>query len=444
MPKIFASFNDIMSHLDSLGLFHMDMGLDRMTAAIKALLPAKLPSRVVQILGTNGKGSTSAFLASIASAHGCRTGLYTSPHFVSPMERIKILADSASGAKTKNSRPLAGRNDLEEEWVKQANRIMLCAPDLTYFEFLTVLALLLFESYGIEVAIMEAGLGGMHDATTAIQADIICYTPIALDHTKVLGPTLESIAKDKAAAIRGNATVCTSAQFPAVAKVIADAASKTGNKLVQAGIAQLPEKRLLYGLHQTANAGLALAAWREIAPDIGIKSVPDLETDGLARAFLPGRLQSIPKTDAHPALLLDGAHNPHGMQALTRTLLNKRIIPSAVIFSCLADKDWPSSISILHNFLTRHKQPEKLCIFVPALDNPRASDVKTVADTINRMNGLEAFAVEGPDAVAKAIAILPSCIDRHDRPVLLTGSLYLLAEFFTKYPSWLENQGAMI
>lgn len=442
MTKKFSTFADVIAHLDCLGLFHVNMGLDRMNAAINALLPPKLPFRVVQILGTNGKGSTSAFLAAIASAHGCVTGLYTSPHFVSPEERIKILDNRGARANTYNSMLVIG-NSFKNEWVKHANRIIASVPDLTYFEFLTVLALLIFESCGVEVAVMEAGLGGRHDATTAIPADIICYTPIALDHTEVLGHDLESIARDKAAAIRDKATVCTSAQFPAVAKILSASTYKAGCRFVQAGMAQLPEKRLLYGQHQAANAGLALAAWLELAPAIGAKSSPCLEAEGLARAFMPGRLQSIPKTASHPALLLDGAHNPHGMLSLVRTLEAEKISPSAVIFSCLADKDWPAVVSILHNFLTRKKQSKNLRVIVPALDNPRAADVRTVAEALTRMKGLEAIAVEGHDAVARAIAMLlaSTSMDEESGPVLITGSLYLLADFFTCHPCWLEAQG---
>ena len=168
MNTTFSTPADIQRHLDSLGLFHMDMGLGRMRRALAALDLARPPFVVAQVLGTNGKGSTSAFLASLALAHGCRVGLYTSPHFVSPTERIRI-----GGPEQPICAPWPAEN-----WVEPANQVMAVAPELTYFEFLTVLALLGFAREGVELAVLEAGLGGRHDATTAVAADLLCYAPI--------------------------------------------------------------------------------------------------------------------------------------------------------------------------------------------------------------------------------------------------------------------------
>ena len=146
MRQHFSDFTHIEQHLDSLGLFHMDMGLDRMRHALSALGLVRPPFVTVQVLGTNGKGSTASFLASLCAAHGLRAGLYTSPHFVSPTERIRI----------------DGRPWPQELWAAQANKVMDAAPALTYFEFLTVLALLAFAEERVDVAILEAGLGGSH------------------------------------------------------------------------------------------------------------------------------------------------------------------------------------------------------------------------------------------------------------------------------------------
>ena len=245
----FCSLQDVLRHLDALGLFHMDLGLDRMRRVLRALKLERPPFVVVQVAGTNGKGSTSAFLGALCAAHGCRTGLYTSPHFVSPEERIRI-----------NGTPVPGT-----AWPGPANRIVAASgEELTYFEFLTVLALLLFREAGVEVAILEAGLGGRHDATTAVTADIVCFTPIAMDHAAVLGPTLGDSARDKAGAIRSGAPVLTAPQFPAAAQALTAAATACGAELSAAP--PLPPGWLphlgLAGAHQLINAGLALAAWQ--------------------------------------------------------------------------------------------------------------------------------------------------------------------------------------
>ena len=194
----FSSCAGILRHLEGRGFFHMDLSLDRMEAALRALGLTRPPFLVAQVLGTNGKGSTSAFLSSLARAHGHRAGLYTSPHFLLPEERIRI-----------DGRPLPCAS-----WVDAANEVVRHGPDLTYFEFLTVLAVALFARAGVSLAVMEAGLGGRYDATTALAADVLAYAPIAKDHAAVLGSTLRRIAADKAAAIRSAAPVFSAPQFP--------------------------------------------------------------------------------------------------------------------------------------------------------------------------------------------------------------------------------------
>lgn len=428
----FRSFQGVRAHLDALGMFHMELGLGRMRRVLAALDLERPPFKVVQVLGTNGKGSTSAFLESLCAAHGCRTGLYTSPHFVSPKERIRV----------------DGRAVLGKLWAAPANRILAAAAgdSLTYFEFLTVLALLLFREAKVDVAIMEAGLGGRNDATTAMAADMLCFTPIAMDHAAVLGPTLAHIARDKAAAIRTDAPVCTARQFPLAEKVLMTAACEQGAELATASpLSDLSLPRIgLRGEHQKGNAGLALTAWQRLAPRLG-KRADDAEAQarGLARAFLPGRLQRIPAADDHPALLLDGAHNPHGMQALLRAFAAgdeqaPRALPApvAIIFSCLGDKDWRTSAAML-----RRRFPQ-IPVFVPALENPRAAEPCEVAAFLAALSEAPAKPLTGPDALEQALTAAGSACARTGAPkgavTLVTGSLYLLAEIFGRYPRYLD------
>lgn len=422
----FRNFQDIRRHLDALGMFHMDFGLDRMRRTLGALDLERPPFPVVQVLGTNGKGSTSAFLAALCAAHGCRVGLYTSPHFVSPEERIRV-----------NGRPVPGAT-----WPDLANSVMAASgEDLTYFEFLTVLALLAFREARVDVAIMEAGLGGRSDATTAVAADLLCYTPIAMDHAAVLGPALADIARDKAAAIRSGAPVCTAPQFPAAREALSAAARARGAELAFAP--PLPEAWLprlgLAGTHQLCNAGLAVTAWQRLAPLLG-RSADDARAKawGLKNAFLPGRLQVVPPATGHPAFLLDGAHNPHGMQALLRTLVTDRTpacplpLPRAIIFSCLADKDWRTSAAMLTRRFPRTP------VFIPALKNPRAGDPQEIAAVCNGQSPGMAVALTGPDALEQALDAAAGVCGADTGMTLVTGSLYLLAEFFARHPQFLE------
>ena len=426
MNTTFSTHTDIQRHLDGLGLFHMDMDLGRMHRALAALDLARPPFVVAQVLGTNGKGSTSAFLASLALAHGCRVGLYTSPHFVSPTERIRI-----GGPEKPICAPWPA-----EKWVESANQVMAVASDLTYFEFLTVLALLSFAREGVELAVLEAGLGGKHDATTAVAADLLCYAPIALDHKDIIGPTLADIAADKAAAIRSAAPVCSVTQFPEAAKALEDAARAHNAPTFRATPAPAGLRLGLNGPHQRINAGLALAAWQQIAPMLH-KSTEDVpaQARGLAQAFMPGRLQRLPGTDTLPPLLLDGAHNPHGMAALIKALRAEGIKPAAAIFSCLADKDWLPAAQMLKHYLGEAP------MFVLTLDNHRAATADDIAEACNSLPPATVQALpQGPQALAQALELaraLPAVSEA--RPVLMSGSLYLLSEFFTMYPQGLTQ-----
>lgn len=428
MNNAFSTPEDIRRYLDGRGLFHMDMGLGRMRRALAALELTRPPFVVAQVLGTNGKGSTAAFLASLALTHGCSVGLYTSPHFVSPTERIRI-----GRPETGICAPWPG-----EQWVSEGNRIMAAAPDLTYFEFLTVLALLGFAREGVDLAVLEAGLGGRHDATTTVAADLLCYAPIAMDHKDILGPTLADIAADKADAIRGPAPVCSAAQFPEAARVLENAARAHGARLIRACPVADDMPLGLNGPHQRTNAGLALAAWRCLAPRLGkpADAVP-AQTQGLARAFMPGRLQRIPGTEQHPPLLLDGAHNPHGMAALIKALRAEALHPAGAVFSCLADKDWLPSVQMLKHYLGHAP------LFVVTMDNPRAAQAIDVANACNNLPPTTATALpSGPQALVQALErarALPKASENN--PVLVTGSLYLLSEFFTLHPRWLRQQG---
>ena len=191
MTSNLPDYQAFETYLNGLGLFHMEFGLHRMEAALAALSLTTLPHLAVQVVGTNGKGSTGAFLAALLAAHGLPTGLYLSPHFQSVRERILM----------------AGKQLSESEWLEAANAVLAAtAPygekgKLTYFELLTVMAAWLFTNQGAEAAIYEAGLGGAGDATTALSRDVLLVTPIGMDHAAVIGPTLADIARDKARAM---------------------------------------------------------------------------------------------------------------------------------------------------------------------------------------------------------------------------------------------------
>lgn len=429
MPPYFADFNDIAAFLDGLGQFHVDLGLRRMQDFIARLGLEHPPFRIVQVLGTNGKGSTSSFLSSICVAHGCKTGLYTSPHFVSPTERIKIN----------------GRSLPDDAWIAAANCLMTMGAReaaLTYFEFLTLLAMIIFHEQKAEVAILEAGLGGRNDATTAINADFVCFTPIAIDHASVLGPRIEDVAGDKAAAIRGPAPVFSATQFPLVEAILRKRSGEKDAPFIIAGGQFLPDARFpgctlgLGGAHQAQNAALALCCWESLAPALDKRPDDRLsQMAGLERAFIPGRMQFVDDCPGLPALILDGAHNPHAIKTLVASLAACRTRPPephAVIFSCLRDKDWQNGIKLL-----KKNYPDAFFILPSIEANERAEDMDRV------MRELRGAPAERPAAAGNGIREaleLAAGLDPaagSDKLVLMTGSLYLLAGFFELYPRYL-------
>lgn len=461
-PPAFSDFEALSSYLEGLGLFRMLPGLDRMRAALERLGLRRPPYRVAQVVGTNGKGSTATMLATLAKEHGLCAGLHTSPHFLSVRERVLL-----------NGTPLP-----DELWRGLGNTLMRHGGDeLSYFEFVTCLAVLAFAEAGVDIAVMETGLGGSYDATTALDADMLVFTPIGLDHQFVLGPSLEAIAADKAGAIRPGVPVFTAAQRPEVMDRLLKVSRERCAPLHEVPpLTELPDQSRyplrLEGDHQHENARLALTAWRHIRDagsfsETGRRSMaaalsefgPDtLEGQALARAWLPGRFQRIPPRPAvahareaanaaerhdlyapcalgWPPLLLDGAHNAHGLAALGRSLACRQIAPSAVIFACLADKDPQRLVPHLRALATGP-------VFVPPIaDNPRSVPPAELAAAI----GLNAVPVcsltEALEAASAFMADrLPETFAEHRpcNPLLICGSLYLLGEFYALRPDCLR------
>ncbi|MCL1916045.1 MAG: Mur ligase family protein [Desulfovibrionaceae bacterium] len=434
--------------LDRLGMFHIRPGLERMEKALERLRLTRPSRPLAQVAGTNGKGSTCSFIASLARAHGLRCLLYTSPHFVSVRERLRLARPGG---------PDEGEVLPEKAWLEAANAVLSgSGEDLTYFELITVMAACMLERTDADLAVMESGLGGSLDAVTALAADLVIFTPIGLDHCEILGNSLKAIAEDKAGAIRPSRPAITARQAPEAMAAIEREALRQTAPLYLAP--RLPEdfftgNRILglAGEHQQENAALALAAWRHLAPGIlkGYAPPPaggisEEEKKGLATAWMPGRLQCLQPQDGLPAMILDGGHNPHGLAALGLSLARMELSPGAVIFSCL-----------------KNKQPEKILpnlralaaggpIFVPSLQShPQAMPPDALAELI----GLAATPLPDlPAALEAARQYFRKRLPEEDRPyiepepppgrhpLLICGSLYLLGEFYALHPQCLRKE----
>jgi len=427
----FSSFTDCERYLDGLGLFRMKRGLDRMRDMLRRLGLIRPPYTVVQIVGTNGKGSTATMLERLAREHGLRTGLHTSPHFVSVRERARV-----------NGATLPG-----DAWAALANTLIRQGGEaLSYFEFVTCLAVLAFAEARVDVAVMETGLGGSFDATTALEADLLVFTPFDLDHQAVLGATLREIAHDKAGAIRPGKPAVSAPQRPEAWAELNRTARERGTVVQEISLEGSGIELGLRGEHQQGNARLALAAWRTLglsAPNS--EPISEIESRALASAWLPGRMQRLPAAPAAqsefspcmlgwPPLLLDGAHNSHGLAALGLSLAFDGVAPLAVVFACMEDKDLETMLPHLRALATG------LIVVPPIAGNPRAMPPAELAARIG-LNAVPADSLTGAlEIAARHMAdrmpeVFDSAYERAaQHPLLLCGSLYLLGELYALRP----------
>jgi len=426
----FQTFEDVQAHLDKIGLFHIDMGLERMKTAIR-LLNVHIPCPIVQVVGTNGKGSTASFLHSIALANGFRAGIFTSPHFISPIERIRM-----------NDRLLP-----KTAWAMFANQALAAVPDLTYFELLTIISLLAFTFSEPDLLIYEAGLGGQYDATTAIDTDLLCVSPIDIDHTAFLGNTIQSIAKEKSHAIRKNMFAVVSApQSKDVWDILEERAHSLDIPLYSSkNIHLLPQHTHinhkesnyndlgLKGEHQSNNAQTALMAWQLLCQKQGWHFEPKAVAEGLTDAFIPGRFQQIKKQKNLPAFILDGAHNAHSMKSLIATLEQENIKPSAFIFSCLEDKEPHVLVELMDKYLFKHNL--EIPILIPQIiNNDRAIQASELSMLFKNKTHVCTHFTE-------ALKLLPTLLPTSivENPTIICGSLYLLADYYTLFPQALQT-----
>ncbi len=419
------TYNDIVKHLDNLGMFHMKPGQDRMSIALENLNLLPLPYKAVQIVGTNGKGSTATFLSSLAHEHGLNVGLYTSPHFLSIKERILYNSEQLS----------------DDIWLEAAKKVYTANPELTYFEFLTVLSAQIYADLQADIVFFEAGLGGKFDATTALQAQATVFTSIALDHCDILGDTIQKIAHDKARAMN------TWTKFAVTAKLAPEALAEVENISKQFDIPlffssydNVQFELFMKGTHQPQNAQLALDTWHLVCEKL-LHIKPDIKKEQLAlkKAFIPGRIQFIDtiNTYKNTRFILDGAHNVHGLQALIESLKTMCITPKYIIFSCLSDKandDLFSCLDELAKLSSSHST-----LLIPTIsDNPRAIDSSKLAKKLENSSFSSIIPLKNLDECLEYVQNANN--ERQiSTDILICGSLYLLSEFYAKYSTSLSK-----
>lgn len=346
-----SSLPERLAWLYGLRRFGMKLGLEAEQALLKELGSPEARLHILHVAGSNGKGSTAAIAESVLRAAGLRTGLYTSPHLVDFAERIRT-----------NGRPIGKRAllDLTSRVFiaieRTANRL---GRGVTFFEATTAMAFLHFAERGVEVAVIETGMGGRYDATAVAAPRVCAITPIALEHQKYLGRTLAAIAAEKAAIIRKGVPVVSAAQLPAAKRSLMRRARAQRSDLAVLGrdfhvvihadgsFDYLGMRVKLGGLrcglrgdYQIGNAAVALAACERLC-DQGIAIGENDLRRGVTRARLPGRLEKLPsRRIGGPKVVIDGAHNPAGSRALAKTLPQtfsyRRLF---LVCGAMADKD---------------------------------------------------------------------------------------------------------
>ncbi|TMQ14941.1 MAG: bifunctional folylpolyglutamate synthase/dihydrofolate synthase [Candidatus Rokuibacteriota bacterium] len=392
----------------------MRPGLERIEALLDALGHPERVYTIVQIGGTNGKGSVASMLAAMLRAAGRRVGLYTSPHLVSFRERIRVDAE-----------PI-GEDALADG--VEALGTLIARLDASVFEATTALALDHFAREGVEVAVLEVGLGGRFDSTTVGAPAVSVLTSIDLDHQEYLGHTLREIATDKAHIVRSGVAI-SAAQAPEAAAVIAARAAAVGVPLLREGhelrvavrertlagqrldcagpTFKLDDLRIrLLGTYQPGNTLLAVAAARAL--DVDERAI----REGLARARWPGRFDVRPRPGGW--LVLDGAHNPAGARALADSLRTYfGDAPTTFVLGVLRDKD---AAGIMTPLLGRAAR-----LVLTKSANPRAAapeDLRAVAPA--------ALPVVVTPSVSEALALAEG---PPATPILcVTGSLALVGD----------------
>jgi dihydrofolate synthase/folylpolyglutamate synthase len=392
----------------------MRPGLERIETLLEALGNPERCYTLVQVAGTNGKGSVAAMLAAILKADGRRVGLYTSPHLVSFRERIRVDGEAIA------------EDDVADGF--DAIATLVARVDATMFEASTALALDHFAREAVDVAVLEVGLGGRLDATTVGTPAVSALARIDLDHQEVLGATLAAIAAEKAAIIRGGVAV-SAAQAPEAADVLIARAAAVGVPLLMEGRElsvrvrardldaqtidaagpgwQLEGLRMpLLGVYQPSNALVALAAARAL----GVRDAACRE--GLTRARWPGRFEVLRVRDR--IVVLDGAHNPAGAAALAASLAEWfGDTPLTLVFGALRDKDASGMLAAL--------VPRARRLIFTASSSPRAARPEALRDAAPA-----GAAVELADSAPEALALAA----REPRtPILcVAGSLSLLGD----------------
>ncbi|MDX6727532.1 MAG: dihydrofolate synthase / folylpolyglutamate synthase [Baekduia sp.] len=392
----------------SLELFGMRFGLDRMRRLLTALGSPQESFEAVHVVGTNGKSSTVRMTAAILRRHGLKVGAYLSPHLVSFAERVRVDDADVSGADFAAAVQRAAR---------AAEKVDRTAPDddhVTQFELLTAAALDCFARASVDVAVVEAGLGGRFDATNVLASKVAVLTNVGLEHTRWLGPTVRHIATEKLDVVERDSTLVIGHDLhpDAVAVAQRTAAERHAELIVADADPGAGLEVLARGAFQRRNFALATAAARAYLGG----ELDDAATRAAgASTLVPGRFEVVGE---HPDVVLDGAHNPGGMTALAEAL--PEFVAGRRLVGCLSVLDDKDATGMLRTLLP-------LCdaLVTTRAHTPRALPPATLTSLCQQLGFTGPVEIVGDPVTALARA---RTLAGPDGVALATGSIYLIAD----------------
>lgn len=413
-----ASTKGILEYLLSLERHGIKPGLGRVAALCRALGDPHSSFRSVHIAGTNGKGSVAAMTASVLSAAGLRTGLYTSPHLSRFNERISV-----------SGRPITGRELEAAACEVRAALQKTGTGGVTFFEFTTAMAFLHFRKKLVDIAVVETGMGGRLDATNVVTPLVSVITNVGLDHAEWLGRTVKEIAFEKAGIIKPGVPVVTGETGRPALSVIRAAAKKASSPLFAIGRDFHAQQKAgsfsysglsgglsglmttLHGPHQAKNAACALAAI-ELLRSAGVAVSAAAIRKGLKETRWPGRFETVSR---RPLVILDCAHNPPGAKALAEALSGVKRRRLILVAGIMADKDIGG--------IFRELAP--LCdeVIVTRPAGERAASLQVLVKAASR-HGRPVSGVESVKEACKRAIKAAS----HGDAVCVTGSIFTVAE----------------
>ena len=413
-------YKEALAYIDGVAWFGSKPGLSRVTELLHALGDPQDRLKFVHIAGTNGKGSCAAMLASVLKAAGYKTGLFTSPYLYRFNERMQINGEEIG-------------NEVLADIV---TRVSVPAEKMedhpTEFELMTAAAMLWYAEAGCDIVVLETGLGGRFDATNVIsRPEVSVIMNIGLDHTKVLGDTVEQIAAEKAGIIKPGCPCVLYQQSESVTRVIRDRCAETGSALTVADFSAIKTEfdRLegqvftykgdayaipLLGAHQRKNAAVVIEA-TEVLRRRGWKLPQEDVEHGLYAVSWPARFEPVSE---EPYFIVDGGHNPQCAQAIARSL--ERYFPGKKILflmGVLADKDFEGICDALLPLARR------ICAVTP--DSPRALAADKLCERL--ANEYHFTAAKPYGSVADALKAVLAAAGEDD-VICVCGSLYMIGE----------------